>query len=352
MTPERRLAVFLSTTLAAGCGTGPLDDVACTAVPLGDDCPSPEVAAELLIGTRTCESPVREVTNIGAFVSSSDVIYTGYGGSNPYEPGDTGFSEPMTECCYEASYKEHEGEDCVIGRALRDGGAPRTATVTQTGQPSPAGPEIEALSADQRACLADRWETDALYEHASIFAFERLADELDALGAPEDLVRRARRAAADEAHHAEDAFAIASALRGSRVVAGPMPPVAPRRADLVTVAVESLRDGYIGETVAVARAAAQLRDATDPAVRAALIRVIRDESEHAALGLDVARWAVGNDVGARAALASAFANAALPSAGDGEGPAFGAPHPDRVAAVFRAAWSSVVAPTVHELLAA
>ena len=141
MTPERRLAVFLSTTLAAGCGTGPLDDVACTAVPLGDACPSPEVAAELLIGTRTCESPVREVTNIGAFVSSSDVIYTGYGGSNPYEPGDTGFSEPMTECCYEASYKEHEGEDCVIGRALRDGGAPRTATVTRTGQPSPAGPE-------------------------------------------------------------------------------------------------------------------------------------------------------------------------------------------------------------------
>lgn len=87
-----RLDYVVAAVLAAGCtgigtkdsdtGTPALDDVACLGVPQGDTCPDEAGARAELVGDTTCESPVREVVATGAFVSSEDVVYTGYGGWN------------------------------------------------------------------------------------------------------------------------------------------------------------------------------------------------------------------------------------------------------------------------------
>lgn len=56
-----------------------------------------------------------------------------------------------------------------------------------------------------------------------------------------------------------------------------------------------VREGCIGETLAAVDASARFAGATDPAVRAALARIVRDESSHAALAWRALRWMVEQD---------------------------------------------------------
>ncbi len=354
MTPNQRLALFLGplvgTVALTACGTGPLDDVACLTVPLDATCPDAAGAADQLIGNTLCESPVREITNTGELVSQEEVTKS----SVYYYTYDTGEPELVLQCCYEASYKEHIGESCVIGRPLRDGGGPLTARpVRRAGWARGPLPDLSDLSAAARAELAERWTADALMEHASITAFARLAAELAAHGAPAELIARTAQAMSDEVVHAREAFALASAYAGEPVGPGALPALAPHAPDLASLAVESLIDGYVGETLAVARAAAQLRDATDPAVRSALTRIVADEARHAALGLDIARWALAvGGTPVREALARAAAELTLPQIDDGTWPAHGAPTRARTADVLAAALHEVIRPSVVDALAA
>lgn len=172
-------------------------------------------------------------------------------------------------------------------------------------------PAISQLPTEERAALAEMWARDAASEHASIAAFSRFSLQLMALGAPADLVEAAHLAALDEARHARDAYALASAYAGKEIgpsaldVRGTLDHVAD--VTLTRLAVETFEHGCVGETIAAWDAREKLAEYNDPTVRDVLARVAADEERHAELAWRAVAWAVraGGDV-AREALEDAF----------------------------------------------
>jgi hypothetical protein len=127
----------------------------------------------------------------------------------------------------------------------------------------------------------------ARLEAASVAAFRTLRDELHLQGAPKKLVRAAGRAARDEVRHARATAALARRFgaepRCARVEAR-----APK--SLEAMAIENAAEGCVRETFGALLATWQARAAGDPVVRAAMMRIARDETRHAALSWRVARW--------------------------------------------------------------
>ncbi len=179
-------------------------------------------------------------------------------------------------------------------------------------------PSIDGLSAEERAERADRWLAAALAEHASVASFARAMIELMAVGAPPGLIAAAARAAADEVRHAELCFTIASAYAGRDFDPGPMPALTPRGGGLCELVRTTFREGCVAETAAALRAERALAREEDPAVRAALATIARDEVRHAELAWQTVAWALaagGADV--RAALETAAAEVERGDAWDG-----------------------------------
>ncbi len=290
------LAQFLAPLPLAACDliplpVQPLDDVACLYEDVGGTCPDDVTAADALLGTQTCTSPVREVTRVGTLVSEQEVTLEPYGFT--YPTGDTGLAEVRLECCYEAAYRTRSNQSCVIGRpAMVDGEMVSAQAASREDWAGETAPRLSGLTRSARAALAAAWTQTGLLEHASVPAFARVVLELTALGAPADLVARASQAMSDEIRHAQACFALASAYAGRPVGPGPLELPATRAPSLVELAVETFREACVGETVAVGIAAAQRAHATDPAVRAVLDQIIEDETDHAALGWDIVRWAL------------------------------------------------------------
>jgi len=149
-------------------------------------------------------------------------------------------------------------------------------------------PEGFSLAApDAQITLGSYFSDCATMEAASIFAFRRLERELHALRAPRALQARAARAARDEARHAKLmrrlALRFAAAPPSFRIEP-------PARRALVAMAVENAIEGCVRETWAALVAAFQAERACDPAIRATLRSIARDETQHAALAWDVAAW--------------------------------------------------------------
>jgi hypothetical protein len=134
------------------------------------------------------------------------------------------------------------------------------------------------------------WAWTCRTEHESVAAFQRLARELEALGAPTELVARCEGAAREEQGHTELARALAERLG---CPPGPLPsePLPLRTPSRAVVAMESLVDGILGEGFAseVARAGADA--AEQPELRAALDQIAREEESHARLARDLLSWA-------------------------------------------------------------
>jgi hypothetical protein len=124
-------------------------------------------------------------------------------------------------------------------------------------------------------------------EAASVTAFRIMRDELRAKGAPKRLVRAAARAARDEIRHARATGALAR-----RFGAQPRRPVivATQPRSLEAMALENAVEGCVRETYGALLATRQAERATDPVVRAAMMRIARDETRHASLSWQVGRW--------------------------------------------------------------
>jgi hypothetical protein len=119
----------------------------------------------------------------------------------------------------------------------------------------------------------------ALLERESVPAFERLAAELTAHGAPDALVRDAKRAANDERMHAR------VMTRLARRAGATVPRWRPSRGGvrpLRSLAEENVREGCVRETYGALVAAWQSVRAADPTLRAAMRPV---EPRRRALGL-------------------------------------------------------------------
>ncbi|MEO8875322.1 MAG: ferritin-like domain-containing protein, partial [Polyangiaceae bacterium] len=203
-----------------------------------------------------------------------------------------------------------------LGRPLRVQDEARVApSASRADWILPLEMAIATMPADERATLADVWKRDAASEHASIASFSRFSLQLLALGAPADLVEAAHDAALDEARHARDAYALASAYAGEAVGPGPLDVrgALEHIADvtLAKLAIETFEDGCIGETIAAWDAREKAASCTDSIVHEILARVADDEERHAALAWQAVAWAVktgGDDV--RVALKAAIARAA------------------------------------------
>jgi hypothetical protein len=124
-------------------------------------------------------------------------------------------------------------------------------------------------------------------EAASIVAFRRIYRELRAWGAPRTLLQRVREAARDEIRHARSMRALAR-RSGTPDVAPEIPEAQPR--SLCAFAMENAREGCARETYGALLACFQAAHARDPQVRAAMAAIARDETEHAALSWDIAKW--------------------------------------------------------------
>lgn len=124
-------------------------------------------------------------------------------------------------------------------------------------------------------------------EAASVTAFRILRDELRLQGAPKRLVRAAGRAARDEIRHARATGALARRF-GAQPRVPVVAPTQPR--SLEAMALENAIEGCVRETYGALLATRQAELATDPVVRAAMMRIARDETRHAALSWRVGRW--------------------------------------------------------------
>ena len=125
-------------------------------------------------------------------------------------------------------------------------------------------------------------------EAASVPAFERLAGELQAHGAPRALVRAALRARTDERRHARVTAKWRDRFGGEELPVGVRPCSA---RSLSALARDNAVEGCVRETWGAVLATVQSLAAPDAALRADLSRIARDESRHAALAWDVDAWA-------------------------------------------------------------
>lgn len=179
---------------------------------------------------------------------------------------------------------------------LSSGPAPYVATNWIEGRPlRVAGqPRLPAVLAARVPAGARSWLDRARTEHASVPAFDQLAAELAALGAPRRLVGRAQAAAAEERRHALLCYAQAQRL-GARFAVGPAPGWhvrgGDRRQRLARISHEGLRDGIIGEGDAAARAAGRRDAARNEGVARIEHTIAVEEAGHARLAEDIVHWA-------------------------------------------------------------
>jgi len=123
-----------------------------------------------------------------------------------------------------------------------------------------------------------------------VHAFVALGDELQAHGAPAKLLARIATAAADECRHA--ALITELAQRHGAVVPTPIiTPTATR--DLLTLAVENMVEGCVGETWAALVAAHQAQHADTAALREHHAGIAADETRHAELAWSIHTWLCG-----------------------------------------------------------
>ncbi len=127
----------------------------------------------------------------------------------------------------------------------------------------------------------------ARLEAASVHAFDRMAMELGALGAPRRLIDETRRAREDETRHADRVEQIAT-----RFGACVKRPRARRyRARSVErMATENAIEGCVRETFGALVATWQAARARDPEVRDAMRVIAEEETRHAALSMRVATF--------------------------------------------------------------
>ncbi len=208
----------------------------------------------------------------------------------PFSPKETKGArahEPDVCCYVEFHSCENRTIQIMEGRALRaDGEVQRPRTSERRGNTS-------RVAGKWMGKWMRKWMRAAENEHASIATFARLTLELLALGAPMELVLGCQQAGAEEVTHAQEAYALLSSFAGEELHALPFAEAcAPIVPDVLRLARETLLDGCVGETAA---ALVAMRDAElerDPAVKAVLHRVARDESSHAELAFKLLAWTI------------------------------------------------------------
>ncbi|MCE9574382.1 MAG: hypothetical protein K8W52_14640, partial [Deltaproteobacteria bacterium] len=170
---------------------------------------------------------------------------------------------------------------------------------------APFGHELDpALAAIARAA----WTEGAFSEYASAAAFAALTAALLEAGAPIDLVAMAADFVVDELAHVELNARLAMTVGGAAphlVDLEALAPIAAPGPAIARAAELAIRTCAIGENLSVPVLARAARSARQPAARAVLDRIVRDEGPHARLGAMVLAWAGDRLAPHRASLGAA-----------------------------------------------
>jgi hypothetical protein len=156
-------------------------------------------------------------------------------------------------------------------------------------------PSASGLNEPTRLALEALWLHDAQKEHASVPAFSRISWLLAAVGAPAELMSWSHRAALEEIDHAQRCFALAAGYGGRSFTVEPMPDLLLGGFDdvkdpLVTLAVESLKDGCLLEDFNADVAAKCAEVCEEPVTRRVLEQIAREERSHADFSWALIDW--------------------------------------------------------------
>ncbi len=144
------------------------------------------------------------------------------------------------------------------------------------------------LTAGAVAPAGSTWQAVFTLESISEIVFTRLANELEQLGAPEDLIERAQRASIEEARHAR--LATLFAPPGTHFETPTLHDVGMR--SLLEIALENAREGCVRETWGAYDAASERNNPTT-SFEAFSRAVADDERGHAAWSWALDTWARG-----------------------------------------------------------
>ncbi|HEY2517591.1 MAG TPA: ferritin-like domain-containing protein [Polyangiaceae bacterium] len=227
---------------------------------------------ELCIFTLTCG-----VEQIGLATVGCQVVPTAIDGTPISDPTSVGFPTCIVnegEGCENGKYAPTEAGIVFTCLGCPGGGGRRPAGLVK--RPSRAASEAGAYFAEM-----------GRIEAASVRAFADLARRLTDFGAPEPLVAGVRASAGDEVRHARAMRRLAGrfAARPGKVEIR-----ARRSPSLAALARENAVEGCVRETFGALVNAWQASRAQDPAVRAAMRTIARDELRHAALAWEIDAW--------------------------------------------------------------
>lgn len=189
--------------------------------------------------------------------------------------------------CGERTTSEWENIQSCSAYENSDG----TRGISCTTEGRPCGRRHEGLApmATIAAGAIGRYLAESAYvEDASVASFEILARELRLHGAPDRLVRAARKSARDEQGHTRVMTALAR--RHGATAPRATKPSRPLRS-LEAMVTENAIEGCVGETYGALLATYQGAHAEEPRLRAAMRRIAEDETRHAALAWEIAAWA-------------------------------------------------------------
>jgi hypothetical protein len=146
---------------------------------------------------------------------------------------------------------------------------------------------IDALGADERRRASGVWSKRVTAELEAAAAFELLARRFQCHGAPPAFVAELRRAADDEARHAEVCARVAERYGGQAVtrpdVVAPEPRFGVAGPELSTV-LQLVLTSCLSEGVACVFLRECLAEATVPVAHAAFRQLLSDEVRHARIG--------------------------------------------------------------------
>ncbi len=158
-----------------------------------------------------------------------------------------------------------------------------------------AKPSRSPLAAKSVRSIGGYFAAMARLEAASVVSFEVLADELEHHGAPAYLTNAARASARDEQRHAT-LMTVTARAHGSKTST---PRIARRGVrSLTAIALENAAEGCVRETFGALVASWQAATATDPVIASLMGGIAADETRHAALSWQIARW-IESRMGAR-----------------------------------------------------
>jgi hypothetical protein len=152
-------------------------------------------------------------------------------------------------------------------------------------------PEGLASPGRMRGAVSELGALFALKAHleaASVPAFERLARELEAHGAPAELVGAALRSAREEVGHAR-AMEVLARRHGAPIPEVVVEPFTSR--SLEAMALENAEEGCIRESLGALMAGWQARSAGDEEIRRVMGPIAEDELRHAELSWEIDAWA-------------------------------------------------------------